>query len=42
MFGPPLRDASVTMLAILATLACALALDPQPGIGVLAVVLCLS
>ena len=42
VLGPPLRDAVLNMLAILATLACALALDPQPGIGILAVVLCLS
>ena len=42
MFGPSLRDAVLDMLAILATLACALALDPQPGIGILAVVLCLT
>ena len=40
--GRALRDASVTMLAILATLACAMSIEPQPGIGVLAVVLCLS
>lgn len=42
VFGPPLRDACITMLAIMATLACALVLDPQPAIGILAVVLCLS
>ena len=35
-------DACVTMLAILGTLACAMALAPEPGAGVLAVVLCLS
>jgi hypothetical protein len=37
-----LLDACVTMLAILGTLACAMALAPEPGAGVLAVVLCLS
>ena len=37
-----LREASVTMLAAIATLACAQALDPGPGPAVLAVVLCLS
>jgi hypothetical protein len=37
-----LRDAIVTMLAAIATLACALAIDPAPGPAVLAVVLCLS
>ncbi|MFS8137277.1 MAG: hypothetical protein ACMG50_04025, partial [Thermomonas sp.] len=37
-----LRDACVTMLAILGTLACAMLLAPEPGAGVLAVVLCLS
>jgi Fusaric acid resistance protein-like len=37
-----LREASVTMLAAVATLGCALALDPGPGPAVLAVVLCLS
>lgn len=36
------REAVVTMLAALATLGCAMALDPEPGPGVLAVVLCLS
>lgn len=40
--GRALRDAIVTMLAALATLACAMAVDPEPGPGVLAVVLCLS
>lgn len=34
--------ATVTMLAVLATLACAMAIDPEPGPGVLAVVLCMS
>jgi len=34
--------AVVTMLAALATLACAMAIDPEPGPGVLAVVLCMS
>lgn len=37
-----LREACVTMLAAVATLLCALALDPQAATGVLAVVLCLS
>lgn len=37
-----LREASVTMLATLATLLCALAIAPGPGPAVLAVVLCLS
>lgn len=37
-----LREAVVTMLAAIATLLCALALDPEPGPAVLAVVLCLS
>lgn len=37
-----LREAVVTMIATLATLACALALAPGPGPAVLAVVLCLS
>ncbi len=37
-----LREASVTMLAAIATLACAQLLDPGPGPAVLAVVLCLS
>jgi Fusaric acid resistance protein-like len=32
----------VTMLAALATLACAMAIDPEPGPGVLAIVLCMS
>ncbi|WP_281849528.1 FUSC family protein [Dyella sp. GSA-30] len=34
--------AIVTMLAALATLACAMAIDPEPGPGVLAIVLCMS
>jgi hypothetical protein len=34
--------AVVTMLAALATLACAMAIDPEPGPGVLAIVLCMS
>lgn len=37
-----LREAVVTMLAMLATLAGAMAIDPEPGPAVLAVVLCLS
>ena len=37
-----LAAAVVTMLAALATLACALAIAPEPGPAVLAVVLCLS
>lgn len=37
-----LAAAVVTMLATLATLACALAIAPEPGPAVLAVVLCLS
>lgn len=37
-----LREAIATMLAALATMACALALDPEPGPAILAVVLCLS
>ncbi|MEP7044410.1 MAG: FUSC family protein [Dokdonella sp.] len=37
-----LREAIVTMLAMIATLACALAIDPEPGPAILAVVLCLS
>lgn len=40
--GRALRDAVVTMLAMLATLACATAIAPEPGPAVLAVVLCLS
>jgi hypothetical protein len=42
VIGRALRDASVTMLAALATLACAMAIAPEPGPAVLAVVLCLS
>ena len=38
----PLVAATATMLAALATLACAMAIDPEPGPGVLAVVLCMS
>jgi hypothetical protein len=37
-----LQEASVTMLAAMTTLLCALAIDPEPGPAVLAVVLCLS
>jgi hypothetical protein len=37
-----LREAVVTMLAALATMVCALAMDPEPGPGILAVVLCVS
>lgn len=37
-----LREAVVTMLAAIATLLCALAIDPEPGPAVLAVVLCIS
>ncbi|GGY18022.1 hypothetical protein GCM10008098_07350 [Rhodanobacter panaciterrae] len=37
-----MREASVTMLAAIATLLCALAFAPGPGPAVLAVVLCLS
>jgi hypothetical protein len=37
-----LREAIVTMLAALATLFCALAIDPEPGPAILAVVLCVS
>jgi hypothetical protein len=40
--GRSLGAAAVTMLAALATLACAMAIDPEPGPAVLAVVLCLS
>lgn len=40
--GRALREAAVTMLAVLATLACALAIDAEPGPAVLAVVLCVS
>lgn len=38
----PLPEAIVTMLAAITTLLCALAIDPEPGPAVLAVVLCLS
>lgn len=37
-----LREAVVTMLAAIVTLACALAIDAEPGPAVLAVVLCVS
>ncbi|AMP05075.1 FUSC family protein [Collimonas pratensis] len=37
-----LREAAVTMLAAIATMLCALAIDPEPGPAVLAVVLCIS
>jgi len=37
-----LREAIVTMLAALATMLCALAIDPEPGPAILAIVLCLS
>jgi len=37
-----LREAAVTMLAVVATLLCALTIDPGPGPAVLAVVLCIS
>lgn len=37
-----LREAVVTMLAAIATMLCALAIDPEPGPAVLAVVLCIS
>ncbi|MEO7324500.1 MAG: FUSC family protein [Dokdonella sp.] len=37
-----MREAIVTMLAAIATLLCALAIDPEPGPAILAVVLCLS
>ncbi len=37
-----LREAIVTMLAALATMFCALALDPEPGPAILAIVLCVS
>lgn len=37
-----LREAIVTMLAALATMFCALAIDPEPGPAILAIVLCLS
>lgn len=37
-----LREAVITMLAVLATLGCVLAIDPEPGPAVLAVVLCMS
>lgn len=37
-----LREAIVTMLAALVTMLCALAIDPEPGPAILAIVLCLS
>lgn len=37
-----LREAVITMVAALATLWCVLAIDPEPGPAVLAVVLCVS
>jgi hypothetical protein len=37
-----LREAVITMLAAIATMLCALAIDPEPGPAVLAVVLCIS
>jgi hypothetical protein len=37
-----LREAVVTVLAAIATMLCALAIDPEPGPAVLAVVLCIS
>ncbi|HEY0199807.1 MAG TPA: FUSC family protein [Rhodanobacter sp.] len=40
--GRAWREAVLTMLAALATLFCAMAIDPEPGPMVLAVVLCLS
>lgn len=40
--GRALREAIVTMFAALATMGCGLAIDPEPGPAVLAVVLCLS
>ncbi|MFC5742371.1 FUSC family protein [Dyella tabacisoli] len=36
------REAVVTMLAAIATMLCALAIDPEPGPAILAVVLCIS
>ncbi len=40
--GRALREAVLTMLAALATLGCAMAIDPSPGPAMLAMVLCLS
>lgn len=40
--GSALREAIVTMLAVLATFVCTMAIAPEPGPGVLAVVLSLS
>ncbi len=37
-----LREAIVTMLAALATMFCALTIDPEPGPAILAIVLCVS
>ena len=37
-----LREAALTMLAAAATMGCALAIDPEPGPAILALVLCLS
>lgn len=37
-----MRGAIVTMLAALTTMLCALAIDPEPGPAILAIVLCLS
>jgi hypothetical protein len=37
-----LREAIVTMLAALATMFCALGMDPEPGPAILAIVLCVS
>jgi len=37
-----LREAIVTLLAALATMFCALAVDPEPGPAILAIVLCVS
>ena len=42
LFGRALVEAVATMLAAIATLLCVLPLSPEPGSGVLAVVLCLS
>lgn len=42
VLGQAFRPAVVTMLAVLATFACTMAIAPEPGPGVLAVVLCLS
>ncbi len=42
MLYRPLREAIVTMMAALITMSCALAIDPEPGPAILAIVLCLS